>query len=311
MQQAKVDAGADIAAPGAHANVDAAQKRLSKIREERASFQRQLEETRNKTWTRLLLERLKVLVPVFAVLLGAVLIAGLVLEDEVVAVFEWAEEHKPVSVAYYSLLMALWLLLFMSKSVFSLAGGYVFGFSYGLLGSICGMMLGLILTILLVRTVFAWCGWRQRLRSWLLENYLEIRVLNDLMKTEPARAIFLVKMSFFPTWLKSYSLAVLDAPSHIHLACQLVSGSIYSAIFCYLGSVASTIVEAIDGGSSVGGGSIIANAFGILMTFVVIIYIGYKVKAAIRQAEDRFNAELAEEEKVAEAEVAEATAQDV
>jgi uncharacterized membrane protein YdjX (TVP38/TMEM64 family) len=254
-------------------------------RARRDSFVANLEATRSKSWGQLLRDRAKVLVPVLLVFVGTILIVSLLLKEQVIWLFEWAQDNTPISVVYYTLFMALWIICFLSKSLLSTAGGFVFGFWYGFLGSVVGMMLGLAGTILLVRTVFTWCGWRQRLRAYLLREYLEVRVINDMMKTEPFRAILLIKMSLLPTWLKSYSLATIDAPTGWHLLAQLISGSFYSALYVYLGTAASSIVEAVSGKGGVSVESIVINVVGVLMTAAVLLFVRYKMKKAIREAE--------------------------
>jgi len=305
----KEDASDDLNLDGSsngNEGVAEAEAHLQDVRERHESFQRHLEETRNKTWVKLAIERVKVLIPLLLIFIATLLIVSTVLKDQAIIAFEWMQDNKPESVFIFIGFMAIWLICFLSKSILSIGAGFIFGFPIGLAAAVTGMMLGLFGTMVVVWTLFTWCGWRRKLREYMVNNYLEIRVLHHLMETEPFRAILLVKMSILPTWLKSYSLVILDAPWKTHLFVQFISGGIYSILFVYLGASAANIIEAIESGKGVSVETILINGFGILMTLVVIWYLGYKVKKMIKKYEEQMDVELAEEEEEALEEVEEA-----
>lgn len=245
---------------------------------------KQVHETKQKSWRALLRDRLIVVVPASLIFILTLVLVSLIPKQDVESALEWAQGNQPQSCIYFSLFMALWITCLLSKSIFSIAAGYVFdSFWVALAVTVSGMMLGLALTILVVRTILSWSGLRSRLRDYMVENYLEIHVLSRLLKTEPFRAIFLIKMSLLPTWLKSYSLAVLDAPMGTHLFVQLLSGTLYSCLFVYFGSVSSSLAEIVSGKAPFSWIKVLPNIIGTFLSFCTFWYIRVRVKSAIEQ----------------------------
>jgi hypothetical protein len=133
------------------------------------------------------------------------------------------------------------------------------------------------------------------MRLWLINEYPSIEVLEGMMSTRPFFSILMIRLMYVPTFAKNYGLAVLDAPVG-HLVAATGAGALYSCgVFCYIGSVASSLAESLSSESGDAAGAAEESAgdkalkYGpmvsaLLVTVAVVVVVRRMVKKRIRQA---------------------------
>ena len=131
-------------------------------------------------------------------------------QDDVIAALEYLQDNQPASLFYFILVFVVWVLLCLSKSIMVVAGGYIYGIGLSLLCSVVGMVLASMFSYLVVKTSCN-CKYRdsqgtclrEKLKEFLIRNYIEMRVIQQMMKERPYKSIFLIRMTYIPTWSKS------------------------------------------------------------------------------------------------------------
>ena len=73
-----------------------------------------------------------------------------VLRPTMIDVFDYFQSD-PLGPFYFTLLYATWVSICLSKTPVSIAGGYIFGFPFGLLLSFLGMMIAVFFAFFVVR----------------------------------------------------------------------------------------------------------------------------------------------------------------
>mmetsp|Transcript_2641 Transcript_2641/g.5489 ORF Transcript_2641/g.5489 Transcript_2641/m.5489 type:complete len:222 (+) Transcript_2641:240-905(+) len=171
-----------------------------------------------KYYVNFLLSRAKLWGPIFAVsiLMGALVKAFF--SEEFTAALEYLQDNQPESLLYFTLVFVVWVLLCLSKSIMVVAGGYIYGIGLSLLCSVIGMVLASMCSYLVVKTLCN-CTFmdargkslRERLKDSLIQNYVEMRAVQQMMKERPYRSIFLIRMTYIPTWSKTLLAQILQA----------------------------------------------------------------------------------------------------
>jgi len=205
-------------------------------------------------------------------------------KEETVDALDWMRQHQPESCFYYVLFFAIWVMCCLSKSVLSVGAGYIYGFGLGFVCSVVGMLLALAGSVVVVRVVCSRAAGnpRQRFRNWLLIKFPSMAMLNRMIKTEPFKVSLLIRLTYLPTFAKNYGLASLDTPLLPLVGATVLSSCFYCVIFCYLGSVLSSVEEIAGGSKSKSPLEYMMMSVGLLLTLGVLVIVRHKVKQEAR-----------------------------
>lgn len=81
----------------------------------------------------------------------------------------------------------------------------------------------------------------------MLTNYEILGVYADMMRDRPTLSCFLAQMTILPFWIKSYGLIILDAPLIPLSIATCFAQMFFGAMQAYIGAVASSIVDELQG----------------------------------------------------------------
>ncbi|GMH59226.1 hypothetical protein TrST_g13042 [Triparma strigata] len=196
-------------------------------------------------------------------------------------------QSDPLGPFYFTLLYATWVSICLSKTPVSIAGGYIFGFPFGLLLSFLGMMIAVFFAFFVVRHAPCTRGMREKGKAWLLSEYRSMNVINIVMQKHPLKACVALRFMYVPSFVKNYFLPLFDVPAAALFLAGSISSFFYCAAFCYVGSTIDTLADAAAGNASGDGGAIKLGLLigSVVLTFLALLIVTNKVKKFVREQE--------------------------
>lgn len=242
---------------------------------------------------------------------------------------DYIRRHAPLSAVYYSLIVALWIVLCLPSTIIELAAGLLYSYPVAIVCLTVGKQLGCGIAFLIARWVTspelrsACClprhhrhaaaapesnhssGSRRSKRS------RTIQAMFLALHHHPWQITFLIRLLPIPISLKNFGMGCIPGcPFHIFMACTLVAGIPFTVAWVYLGESCRSLLEALQGK---GDDLTRHGAYAQELAFLIVgLVVAVALVLLLRRYTRRYTRLIAEREALAVAAAAEAakTAED-
>uniref|UniRef100_A0A7S2WPG0 VTT domain-containing protein n=1 Tax=Mucochytrium quahogii TaxID=96639 RepID=A0A7S2WPG0_9STRA len=164
------------------------------------------------------------------------------IKDVMFSAVTWIEEQGEMGQVYYVLFLALWVTALLPCSILEMVPGFLFGFSKGLIVSICGKSIGTVLSLLIGRYLL-----RDLIQEKLLKRYPMLVALERAVKLEGFPVLVMIRCAYLPMLLKNYGLSCLDIPLFQIWLASLFSALPFALLWTFLGSGSASLSEIFEG----------------------------------------------------------------
>jgi len=209
-----------------------------------------------------------------SVLLGAALVAGVVTAAALLPLAEWtialatkARETGAAGIAIFICAYIVSTVALLPGSLLTLAAGFAYGPVQGLLIASPASVAAATVAFLLGRT---------SLREWArrkIQSFPKARALDQAVGTEGFKLVLLLRLSpVFPFTFLNYALSLTQVPLRTYVVASFIGMLPGTALYVYLGSLATVAAEISSAGSgSAGGVRIGFYVVGLLATILVVV----------------------------------------
>lgn len=172
--------------------------------------------------------------------------------------------------------------LFLPGVVFIMGAGFVFGFWKGLLAVWIGGAIGQAFAFLLARYLL-----RDWVEATLRGKWRRWEVIDRAISHDGWKLVLIMRLSpVIPYNLLNIAMATTSMPFWQFSLVSAVGIVFECSIFCYIGSVASSITSIVSGDAK---GSVVEWLFlglSLVMCVLGAIFVSYSIKSAVRRADE-------------------------
>ena len=208
------------------------------------------------------------------VIIGAAVVAGVVTAALLLPLAEWtialatrARNTGAAGIAVFTLAYIVSTVALLPASLLTLAAGFAYGPVQGLLIVSPASVAAATVAFLLGRTSLR--GWARR----AIEKSPKARALDREVGAEGFKLVLLLRLSpVFPFALLNYALSLTQVPLRTYVVASFIGMLPGTALYVYLGSLATVAAEISSAGKgSAGGVRIGFYAVGLLATILVVV----------------------------------------
>jgi len=208
------------------------------------------------------------------ILIGAAIVAALVTAAVLLPLAEWtialatkARNTGAAGIAIFILAYIVSTVALLPASLLTLAAGFAYGPVQGLLIASPASVASATVAFLLGRT---------SLREWArrrIQKFPKARALDSAVGTEGFKLVLLLRLSpVFPFALLNYALSLTQVPLRTYVLASFIGMLPGTALYVYLGSLATVAAEISSAGKgSAGGVRIGFYVVGLLATILVVV----------------------------------------
>ncbi|KAL6769331.1 hypothetical protein ACKKBG_A30590 [Auxenochlorella protothecoides x Auxenochlorella symbiontica] len=172
--------------------------------------------------------------------------------------------------------------VFLPGVVFIMGAGFVFGFWKGLLAVWIGGAIGQALAFLLARYLL-----RDWVEATLRGRWRKWEVLDRAIEHDGWKLVLIMRMSpIIPYNLLNIAMATTSMPFWQFTLVSAVGIIFECGIFCYIGSVASSITSIVSGDAKGSAVEWVLLGLSLVMCVFGAVFVSYSIKSAVRRADE-------------------------